>query len=383
MNKFAIRLLASLIFLLLGFAATASANVSVRFCFILDTDYEDYDDGDYWTEGWNHAAYGIRAKVIDNNTDDAVFDGWAGTTGLACTSYLSLNTNHTYLVRLYSKAKDDNDNIVHVFQSYSGENLHQQTVDWEYAPTVGTTKLYTYEIINQEHETNVLAAASFALSEHPAGLSGKNFYLHTQIPPDENGAYMASDGTIFLDQTCKDAKTGTTHELGHLVGLRRNGNQGGYKNYGDTGDDNCTSLATDHRLNSREWQSAAVNEGLAHFYTTVTWNDGTENDCEFRDKDCQGGSDYQVDWLNQCNPPLGSRGNEFDWLRFWWDLHHSASISVQTIFSIWNDANPDTWSGLEYYVYKYLRNAAAANGITNAVWDYWGGINGVDHGIWP
>ena len=378
MNKFTLRLMTSLVFLSFGLATVALANVSVRFCFILDTDYEDYVDGDYWTEGWNHAAYGIRTKVIDNNTDDAVFDGWAGTTGLACTSYLSLNTNHTYAVKLWSKAKDDNDNIVHVFQSYSGENLYPKTVDASYTPTANATELYTWELIGEEHPANILAAASFALREHPAGLSRHNFFFYAHTLNDV-GAYTDLDGTVYLDQTCKDNKTGSTHELGHVVQYLRNGSQTAVANYDDMGYLNCTSIDHPHLINSREWQTAAATEGNAHFYAAITWNDNTESDCEYRYDDCQGGADYQVDWLDQCEGSLTNKGNEFDRLRFWWDLHRSSSVSVQTIYTIWDEANPHNWTAP--YVYKRLRDAAAANGITNTVWDNWGSDNGVDHGI--
>jgi hypothetical protein len=270
-----------------------------------------------------------------------------------------------------------------VFQSYSGTNLFNKIVDYSYSPTANASEYYTYEMFGSEQETNILAAASFALREHPAGLSGHNFYFHTHIPPDKKGAFM-EDGVVYLDQRCKDAKTGTTHELGHLVQYLRNGSQGSFVNYEDIGEDNnCESTDTGHEIDSREWQTAAATEGNAHFYVAATWNDETESDCEFRGVDCQGGNTFQVDWLDQCPTPLGNRGNELDWLRFWWDLYQdqNLNLSVSTIYSIWDEANPHNWTAP--YVYKRLRDAAANNGVSNSSWDTWGAYNGVDHGIWP
>jgi hypothetical protein len=272
-----------------------------------------------------------------------------------------------------------------VYTGSSGSTLHQQTVDWDYdPPLVPGTAFYVYEIINQEHETNVLAAASFAVREHPAGISSNNFYFHTHTPGDVGAYFDGVLGRVYLDQIAKDAKTGTTHELGHYIGWKRDSNQAAECDYGDTGegDPDCDSTSTGHYIDSREWQTAAAYEGLAHFYAAATWNDESESDCEFRGEDCEGGTTgHQVDWLDQCDGNLTNKGNELDWLRFWWDLHTDLDASVADIFLIWGDANPHNWDSSQ--VFARLRQHAPSHGISTGNFEAWGATNGNNHGVWP
>jgi hypothetical protein len=371
-------IIASLI--LIGASPAEATTYYVKFCFILDLDYEDWTDGDYWTEGYNVHAKGIRARVTRNPDNFEMFAGYTTNTGTACTPQLPLSPDYTYRVLLKSYARDANYNVVHVYTGWQGTTHHQQTVDTAYHPTANATEYYLYEIINAEHETNVLAAASYAVAKNPAGISNRDdFVFHNHTEDDEHvGAHTHSDGIVVLDPYAKNRKTGTTHELGHVVGYMRNGNQLGFGNYSDVGGGQCTSTDEGHEAYSREWQTAAAVEGIAHFYAALTWNDDTDDDCEYRGSDCVHDGYLPIDWLSHCPTPRDNRGNEWDWLRFWWDLHTLEGVSVTDIFDIWNGANPEDWTAP--CVYSRLGNAAVFQGISTETWDYWGDWHGVNHG---
>jgi hypothetical protein len=99
---------------------------------------------------------------------------------------------------------------------------------------------------------------------------------------------------------------------------------------------------------------------------------------------CGGGLTILVDRLSHCNgepKDLQNKGNEFDWLRFWWDLHTDLDASVADIFLIWADANPHNWDSSQ--VFARLRQHAPSHGISTGNFEAWGATNGNNHGVWP
>ncbi|MDP8222791.1 MAG: hypothetical protein P9L99_05475 [Candidatus Lernaella stagnicola] len=365
--------------------AAHAATYNVNFCFELEVDYgSTVSQGDYWINNSDKVARGIRAKISENGGDVVYLAYVDEDTG--CTPTLSLSSTESYQVRLYSHSRVSYDNTVKVYIHYPEDVYHQQTVDWAFVPSFNGTAQYTYEIINNVHETNILAAASYAVDQRRAGLSEHNFYFYTQDCP--SGGSCMSNGRIFLDAPYKDglpedkgrnSKFTIIHELGHLIGWKRDGDQSAVCNYGDQGENNCLSIDHPHHMDSREYQTAAAVEGNAHFYAAAIWNDKYDNDCRYKDYDCESPG-ILANKLGGCDGTHDNRGVEWDWLNFWWDMHSKAGLSVSDIFDIWDGANPHDWVASS--VYKRLRDAALDEGVYKLVWVYWAGRNGVTEGTW-
>lgn len=363
-------------------ASNILATRNVRFCFKTEVLFGDYANGDYWTDpNYDKTAYGIRALVQKNYLGTEIFlDYVDGDTG--CTPMLALSTDATYLVRLYTRSKVGNNNVVHVYQSDDPDTYQWGTVSWAFDPddiAEGGTATMTYPS-EDNHSNNILAAASYALRRRPAGLSNHNFYFYALDCP--SGGSCHSDGYIYLDMPDanrgRNSKQTITHEMGHLIGWKKDGDQSpSGHSYADIGCITCTSANDDHLIDSREWQRDAAKEGIAHFYGATAWNNKAENDCQWRGFDCA----YHHDFLHiVCLGTDEDRGVEGDWLTFWWDVHRTFPLSVADIFDIWGAAAPHDW--VDSSVYKRLREAADDFGLDLDYWDDWGRYNGVDEGTW-
>lgn len=80
--------------------------------------------------------------------------------------------------------------------------------------------------------------------------------------------------------------------------------------------------------------------------------------------------------------PGNNRATPYDWLRGLWDFHTDDGVDLETIFTIWNLAEPNTWSVLGNgtggtYPAAMMSAAAASQGLGTA-WDDNAADNGID-----
>lgn len=172
-----------------------------------------------------------------------------------------------------------------------------------------------------------------------------------EYPPCSNaGYYMSGDDLEILvnidDQTEHKyrQKFLVGHEVGHAIEEAYQTARFGtmdylYGSYTQPVDAACDSAGELHALTSREYTSAAINEGFAHFVSTDTYNDHGQTTGRFtyykddlgfpRDIAVEG--DPAFDMANPhnsnryaervCTATASNVGTELDWLRFFWDLH--------------------------------------------------------------
>lgn len=207
------------------------------------------------------------------------------------------------------------------------------------------------------------------------------------------------------------------HELGHAISKKADGSGSTNVDYDadlecDIGFDCCTPAydASMHKMNSKEYQSAAAVEGIAHFYSAVAYNeDVTQTNCEMEkhyqlDWDADGVEDDGFSFSCEGAPVSGlglsahdyfgdkcafvhtaNRGTEYDQARMWWDLRTDEGFSVSTIMAIWDAANPHSWnatgdgSGTGYPADR-LHDAAFTVGGSSMQTDFdtWASLNGAD-----
>lgn len=364
-----------------------AVNYTVTFCADYSIDFDDADSGvgdDYFTSNSDRPARGARVRVMRNDTGtDAYYDytDWDGANP-GCTSALTLDSTKTYRVSVHSRALV-NGNYINVLDDDSMNNLYVYTAYANCAPTSSTTVTFDTSIADQ---WNIAAAAGWAMYRRAAGLSGENFDMYTETCPSGGGS-CRSGNAIYLDSPA-DSKYVINHEFGHLVAYRKNGNAAASTSYAATLNNCYTDNTRSHEAVSKEYQSAAANEGYGHYYAAVAFNQTDQTDCGFAyykstdwDLDtftddiwvtCESGpitgvdgGDYVGDW---CTGTLTNRGTEWDWLRFLWDLDTDEGVSTTTIFDIYNTANPNSWNATgdgtgSAYPATRLRDAANTEGV--------------------
>src|SRR5690606_11383649 len=105
--------------------------------------------------------------------------------------------------------------------------------------------------------------------------------FETDCDPCGNGSGSCErGGDIHLSENGADRRFVVVHELGHALEHFATGG-GSIKKYGSSTAGCETDPGRSHEMNSREWQSAAIGEGWAHFYAAVAFNYIGESDCGF------------------------------------------------------------------------------------------------------
>mgnify|MGYP000710298022 CR=1 FL=1 len=190
-----------------------------------------------------------------------------------------------------------------------------------------------------------------------AGLANKTFIFYTTPKTGCSGS-CESNGKVHLSSSGVNKRFIIVHEMGHIIDHFVGDNMGTL-DY-DADEDGCvTDTGRNHEMASKEWQSAAIREGWAHFYAAVSFNVLTQSDCGFvyyksidydlngttdagstyHDISCEQGpdnlfttptvdaKDYLGDW---CSGTLSHRSTELDWLRFWWDfVQEESTVEVE------------------------------------------------------
>ncbi len=363
-------------------AAPQTATLCARYAVA----YRDADPAvgdDFVTDNQPRAARGALIVVRDTVTHEATMTYLAEDGATPGCATLPLDDAATYSVVLKSTASVSG-NLVRI-EGVDGL-LYGVVLDSALVPTGGTVSYVT----PVRPHWNVAAVWGWALWKNPAGLVGEVLTGVVNAAPSGyiggGAAYLSqADGRVHynddLNEWPTDDKYIIAHELGHLIAFAKTNGAGWVKSY-DADPEGCfTNPDRDHEANSKEHQSAAITEGIAHYYAAIAFNDRGDADCWFRyyktidyNYDPADGIDFEdsylAGWQAQPNPSVScqdhwedtlhtacwargvaqsltptarGRGIEWDWLQFFWDLDQ-AGFDPAEVFQVFADANPHDWA---------------------------------------
>ncbi len=401
----------SLLALLSLVSAAHASSVSVTFCANYGVNYTDASASvgdDYFPSNTDKLARGARVKVIRNSDGVEVFNNYA-TSGANdnCTAGMTLDTALTYTVKIVADANVDGTNYVVVRNSATG-NVWAGTVLSAYSPPGGGE---TKQITTALHEAwNVAAAAGWANHYRSGGMTGKTYEFRTGT--SVGNSFQENGGSPFIYIQNDTYKYIVVHEMGHEVAFYANGSALGAttSNYSAAMDGCDTGTGAAHLFNTKEYQAAAMNEGLANWYAEITFNDTSSTECYYYrssiDWDLDGsyvddsvyigceqgpygppGSSSPIDYAKYLGDyclatgQSNNRATQYDWMRFLWDLSTDQGLSSIEILNIWDGANAQSWTtsgngtGAGYPATE-LRNSANALGLLTE-WDNEDNLNGV------
>jgi hypothetical protein len=365
---------------------------------------------DYFLDNSNKAARGAVVRVFDNTTSTATEHDLADANP-ACVT-VSMDTTHTYNLRLYAKA-NLNGNLIRVWNNDTDNDIwvYQGETNWQPPLNVISKTLTT----GSHAAWNILAAAGWAMHRRTGGLSGETITIYTQTCPGSSSGiscYNAPNQSLYIDPIADELKYVVVHEMGHNVARLRDAGQIPNKTALASPDGNCQ--ASDGPMIQKRYTSLAADEGLAWYYSVVAFNNTNETNCDFvrlghdwdqdglsvefgqppndeQSPSCQGevGEGWAV-WNyidNECGGTLEDSGTYFDWMRAFWDMDAIHGVSTTAIFDLWVEADPSTWdadggSGCDPVdedpcdPQERLDNASVRLGI-DSEWGLAAGFNGV------
>jgi len=345
-----------------GLAGPAHATATITFCAEYQVDYADVDlesphkpeyEGDYFYSSSNKKARGVTIHVErDDSTVVTKHADWTGTDA-GCATF-TLDETRSYTVSLITNL-EVNGNTLSVRNNDTANNQYIGTArhvasgtkvqGW--SPNAGTNTV-DITTANTHPAWNIAAAAGWAMTRRHAGLANKTFIFYND--QGTCGGSCEKNGKAYFDTLGTELRVVIVHEMGHMLDFFLGDNLGSL-DY-NANEVNCiTDTGQSHELASKEWHSAGIREGWAHFYAAVAFNDVSEADCGFayykeQDYDqingidgatshaisCETGpgnvaplvdaKDYLGDW---CSGTLENRATELDWLRFWWDFMQEES----------------------------------------------------------
>lgn len=414
---------------------------------------------DYFTDGdgtylarWAYAEIRLASNgtVIDSGyTDD---DGMITFTGLS--------TGVNYRVRLYAEH-----NVYSAGKKFrvvddSGDTFWDNSalLSWTTAPNPGWYTAVAYDAADTDNEwVNVAAVGSWTIRRRPdtwptyAEMNdGTTDWWHQVAlksacaTPTANWDPVALEVCIDIDVGGWQYKHIIAHELGHdlshWVSAVFNGYTGALADlYSmsvdyDAADGGVCPEGDSHSWTSKEYQSAALIEGIADYVSVVAFNNVTQDDCRVQpagsvewDPDdnfsiglpfsCEGwddtdqdgvadvgetGDDGGVEWYSfavdsgdflgdYCvgTGDVDNRGTELDWTRFFYDLDHQEDVSFEVIFTNFAAAYPPDWNADDSgdpadapRLRLELAFAADDDGAgpdvdLSDVWDTWSAFDGV------
>lgn len=352
-----------------------AATYSVKFCTEININFQDAEPGvgdDYVNDDTvDMKASGVRMQVRRNSDNVYLYDALTAATGTSegCTSTLTLSSTETYTIRALADGRVASDNVK-VYEEAphdsDGWKLEATTLASTFTPTASGTATYTVT----SQPWSVYAVASHGLKRGNGGIADATYVF--RVDPDNSrgrGSVWVCEEEIIYMGAGSARKYVVLHEMGHAVAHYINGGASASKDYeGPSG--NCVSQPDEkHAMNHKEYQSAAVWEGWAHFYAANAYNATTY------DADCAFGYWKNLDWdlvngveswgepylamscegspypglsnskymENMCDLPHTNFGTEFDWLRFFWDLRTDRQQPFNTIAAILDGSNPEGW----------------------------------------
>lgn len=376
---------------LVGEAGAVNRNVTL--CAEYKADFTDSDLGlplaqrdDYMFSNQNKIARGVLLRIDSSQPGAADIDLWTDWDGAdAGCADVVLDDIWTYDVKILSRTNIDGI-FLEVNSTGSTAWSSQPLTSW--TPVAGVTNI---ETVNAHRAWNMTAAMSWALYRRNYGVSGETFIAHTDdvSPCSANAAACQSGGEMWFDNTSSliGYRYVMVHELGHLLAYKFDGHNSSNKDYGAAAP-TCTEFGggtSGHAMSTKEHTSAAAVEGFGHYYAAVAFNNTSESDCAFmynktQDFDrtdaaasdfsppdsisCEGSPVWNLalvdarDYVgDMCTGTLTHRGNELDFLRFFWDLETDEGLSFSQVAELVDRADPRSW------------NAIGVNGDPDNVWD--------------
>jgi hypothetical protein len=392
--------------LLLAAPPAHAIPVTSTYCFQYQrlNDYSDHMVGqgsNFTTNTWD--ARGLRVvfdaaspEVRDADVRTETNDSAGNGNGLPGCVTVTLENTTTYTVRLYLDAVRGGNTVrlmvPSAVRSYDVKTSHVPVNGQTYGPGGGWSALL------DDPESRVHAAANFAIGRWTLGVTNKivDIDLDNTVCGPTSSCMEQSTGRIHISTTFGYDDTYNqfvvAHEVGHAMWRHRAGgvvwNKDSNAVAGSCGPD------PDHAFNTKEYQSVAIFEGLAHFYAAMAFNSaGQSQACEYPGErlavdwnrsggvniltkfDCGGAVLSPIgipltnatDYYGQYCSVADHRGVEFDWLRLLWQLrtnHGFERIDFETMVA---GANPNTWIATTGNVtndkpYERLKNA-----LSNAV----------------
>lgn len=383
-----------------------ASTVSVKFCAMYGVDFTDAISGlgdDYITSTTSIPARGTKLWVRRNSDSVLVFNDYTSDTDTdpGCAT-VSLDSTLAYSVKVLSEARvqtntltvmhSDTDPVVTVYEPYA-----------HLTPVAGTYTVTT----PLSPDWDIAAATSWAMYRRAGGVGSKTFDIYSQAC--NGGGSCCDSGSLYADPGDGSGmkKYVIAHELGHCLLYKANENHSSGGSYA-LNQQPCDGVAdpTGHEMNSKEWQNSAMNEGFAHYYAAVAFNNSTESDCKFRNyknvdwdrddagdatynTDCESGmSSFSVDGADYTGDYCVGSGSttnvstEYDYLRFFWDLDTDEALNTTDIVQILDAANPDTFtdattgSGSGFAAYELRQSANTLGWLTE--WDNWDNYSGIN-----
>lgn len=265
------------------------------------------------------------------------------------------------------------------------------------------------------------------------------------VPGGSDAAYCYPEMAVYLDpdplklEEAWGSKMTIAHELTHLAqhwALVPNSSADPQAylyayNYNAPDDSDCGLASAGHNVTTKEYQSAAILEGMAHYVAAVAFNQTQEDDCKLTppiqviwdsgyagtaaEYSCEGwdpatgnplGDDLDgVEWdtfevpagnyFDWSSPNTGhlacsasgattNRAVEVDWLRFFWDADNKLGLDTSQIMDAWVEADPVNWDadggGVTTDDPRDRMEAALVDParLTQTEWNDWAGDNGID-----
>lgn len=317
-------------------------------------------------------------------------------------TFTNVDAAADYSVRLQAQHDYQNSGRDFYVRDALGGNIMAATMPYN-PPAVSVTTTLIYDAaVSSQKWINLAAVGYWMIARRPAAWPTNATYLMVlQAPPspyeDFVGLYDIGDTVTYINPNDRGgyaSKYVIAHEFAHQLQnwvIFKWGDPGGtlgvVSNWGQESDydatDDCLNEDPDsHYMVSKEFQSAAINEGMADWLAAITFNQTDENDCRLKPYgnflwldgtppddgqfSCQGWNDnnntgdnggaewtgYGIDAFDYlgdyCN--IGTttdRGTELDWLRFFFDLDRTSSggesMNVADILDLYADADPYDW----------------------------------------
>jgi hypothetical protein len=384
------------------FMATANAALyDVKFCNSVDIRYFDEAGGNRWEDdSIDKPARGFWYEVIRTSAPTTVIEsGYLATSGsnVGCTGEIELDSGKAYKVDIESRARFAGPDIdIYAYDDSATPDLVKDTVLAGFSPSADAM-VYTTPLDGvAEDRWNHLALASFAVYMHNLDLTEVDIKLAEDRCCDasENWSHVMGSTKKFV----------VAHELGHQLSFKRDVGGSGCESGCGAPDDGCVGDSSPgvHGQLEKEYESCAACEGIADFYSAITWNTTEANAaCEYvrayaldwnidlTDDIPSGGVNACIgdpfadtpnlvtewNWLDDaitngfgsCTGPLSRRSTQFGWLRYAWDMVTIQGVPLSDFWEIWDDADPYDWNKTDVGIFadhpsERMRNNAFGNG---------------------
>jgi hypothetical protein len=312
-------MLTSSLLLLTSLSGVALASpTSRKFCYKWDSDLEDAElanGDDYIRQNGLYTAKHAWVDVVDLNTSTVLMNG--GVDAFGCTPFLSVDTTHDYLTRIYSVATLPGGQVVRVTKNRCDSTLFAREV------TVTSLGKGSVQVVADatglgNSWVNLMLVGTHTILRKPAAWpsNSNQYFVHLEdnyescdgrvnyrTPFEEEDCPVAFDAIEHPDCVATDEwlttaspvfdsnlmngasreKYTIAHEFGHVLQIKQmcyidGGGSCSAQTYAisqsfEAPDTACPGPTTDsHTYNSTEYQSAAISEGWAHYTAAFAFN---------------------------------------------------------------------------------------------------------------